>query len=248
MEENIIYTEEKIIGSTYEAIFWWNRTESLYHKAFSKIEIINTNEGAKIFFIRKVFDVFLKEFAVRRNIAEGYESVQDFFNYLVEKDNINRIKQGDTEIIDQLSQKFRECDFTKSKNAKTNNTEGKNIRSLLSKCAFLINPNAFSLLDDYTKISLAEITRKSKSSFDNSYSTFINAINEEIIQIEKFESLYYQKLKEFERTEAFNFFIENPNAFKRRIFDKFLWLEKLEDKKIRIKENSGIQRFYQLIE
>ncbi len=232
------YSENKIIGSTYEAIFWWNRTESLYHKSFSKIGLLKENEKAKKFFIRKVFDTFLKEFAVRRNVAKGYNSVELLFENLFSNDNIIRIQNENKEIVDELSETYAKLEFTNYKQT----------RSLISKCAFMINPSHFSLLDEYTKISLSKITEKSKISFDNSYSTFISAINDEIINIENFSETYNPILEKFKETDAYVFFKDNPNAFVRRIFDKYLWIERLDDKEVRIEENYGMEDFYELIE
>ena len=207
-----------------EAIYNWNRTEGYYHTYFSKLDLIFEDKKLLNFFTTKIFHNFLREYSVRRNIKKDDSSV-DTFIYILIKDEFynndtffNAVKAGKTEIIDVMSNKLKD-----SNDSITNSKES---RSLLSKIAFLINPTSFSLQDTLVKESLwKEIKKKStyKKYQIEKYDIYLEAINQEIQSLD--DEHIVQVLNKFINTSAYNFFTNNPEAFKRRIFDKFLWIE-----------------------
>jgi len=129
-----------------------------------------------------------------------------------------RIKSGDITVIDDISDQFR------TQSALTN---GRQIKSLLSKMAFLINPHNFSLMDNFAKDSLWKIIRHKKQikkvELEN-YSTFFEQsgllIKENLNNIKELNNC----LSDFKPSDAYSFFTDNQAAYQRRVFDKYLWL------------------------
>ena len=212
-------TVSEIENATLEAIFWWNRTESFYHKSFSRMDILYQDKDLLNFFIRKIFEVFLREYAVRRNLLSGNESTNSFINELFENDFFQNVKNGNIEIIDTLSIKLKE-------NGKST---VRNTKSLLSKVAFLINPHEFSLYDSLAKSSIWEINKensKLKRTELESYSVFkdqTDILRENLVKKDLFKTSHSLLLK-FPKTESFEFFSKHKDAFELRIVDKFLWI------------------------
>ena len=212
-------TKEQIDNATLEAIYWWNRDEHYYHQYFSKIDIIYNDKPLLEFFIGKIFEVFLREYSIRRNISAGYTSVNKFINDLFKNDFVNAVKRGETDIIDEVSERIKS----------EGNSTKRQTRSLLSKVAFLINPNSFSLFDNLAKNaiwSLYKGEKRFKSKEISNYSGFMkqtNHLRSDIAAKGLFGSSYLI-LKEFKDTNASTFFKKHPNAFEMRIVDKFLWL------------------------
>ena len=214
-------------NATIEAIYWWNRTENYYHKYFSKFDKIYKDKELLDFFVEKLFNVFLIEYSVRRNINSGKDSVNKFLEELMSYDFINRIKLGDIEAIDDISDKL-----LKSKISVDNHTI-----SLLSKIAFLVNPIEFSISDSLAKKSLWHLTIGKHNYLKynlNNYSIFYKLVNNLLIEFEEILHEQQKTLKLFEGTEASIFYSKNLIAFNRRILDKFFWLKAQKESGSRI--------------
>ena len=131
-----------------------------------------------------------------------------------------QVKAGDTSIIDSVSGKLKTSGISTTKETK----------SLLSKVAFLINPDVFSLYDMQAKKALWALVKDSNTVYNkdlNNYSAFM-------AQIQKLKDNLKQQgcfaeaaslLNQYRKTEAYSFFTKNPNAFELRIVDKLLWLK-----------------------
>ena len=143
----------------------------------------------------------------------------DIDEELFENNFVEEVLKGETDIIDELSAKLK----ISGKSTK------RNTRSLLSKVAFLINPQQFSLYDSLAKESIWKIHKgfkKFKISELDTYSGFLKQsknLRGYISDNNHFKNTT-QILSEFSTTEAFKFFSENNDAFEMRIVDKFLWL------------------------
>ena len=121
-----LITEDKIENSTFEAIYWWNRTENYYHNIFVELDEIYQDKKLFEFFIIKIFETFLREYAIRRNLSSGHKSICMFIDELIQNNFIIEVKQGNTDIIDNLSNKLK-CNKKSTK---------RHTKSLLSKVAF----------------------------------------------------------------------------------------------------------------
>jgi len=223
--------------ASLEAIYWWNRTEGYYHQHFSKIEDYVTDEELLKFFSQKLFEVFLREYSIRRNISSGKETPLKLLNYLNRSNFYARITEGDISAIDETSANLKENSVL------TNNRE---CRSLLSKLAFLINPSVFSLYDQYALDSLYRVLKPYKKITRNkldSYRTFITHSSELIEENSTFIEKHISDINLFEGSPALEFFTYNKAAYKRRVFDKFLWLYKVNES-TEIIDNSAYDRFY----
>ncbi len=209
-----------IKNAALEAIYWWNRTEGYYHQYFSKIDELYEKEDLFKFFTTKIFEVFLREYSIRRNISSGYKNVDYFLDAIIDGGFVSKVREGEVNAIDIFSGKLKE-------NIITNN---KQTRSLLSKVAFLINPIDFSLYDNLSKESLWEMVKHKKECrrYDlDSYTVFIDQTNKLIIENSEVLENQRSVLGEFHGTDSFKYFDKNPGSFKRRIFDKYLWLRKI---------------------
>jgi hypothetical protein len=206
-----------IRNATLEAIYWWNRNENYYFLHFKNIEKIYKNKSDLEFFTTKIFEVFLKEYSVRRNLSSGPETVDNFISVLIKKDFFQLVKKGQIEVIDKISKQLK----------KENKVTDRQTISLLSKIAFLINPVEFSLYDRLAKESLWEIN-KNKNNFEKkslgNYSNFLKEIDNLLILSEKSLNEHLDILNKFKDTPAYEYFSKNPIAFKRRILDKYLWI------------------------
>ncbi len=190
---------EDFENSTLEAIYWWNRVESYYHKYFSKIDDIYNDKEMLNFFTIKIFEVFLREYSIRRNLAKGFESVDKLINQIIKDEFILNVRNGNVDIIDRFSHKLKNSEIT----------NGRQTRSLLSKIAFLINPIDFSLFDNLAKKSLWSIIKDNKelkrSELDN-YSVFIEQTNNQIAENSIILKEQIELLNYFKGTEAYDFF------------------------------------------
>jgi hypothetical protein len=153
-------------------------------------------------------------------LKKGFGILVQFIDEIIENGFVKEVKKGEINIIDSFSKQIM-----KSKKCAKNN-----IKSLLSKTAFLINPSVFSLYDSVTKESLWKIIKMegiiNRNKLDN-YEIFYN-------QIQNLKSQFYAEgnfinafniLKDYRNTKAFKFFNNNHNAFELRIIDKYLWLK-----------------------
>lgn len=218
-------------NAALEAIYWWNRDEDYYHKHFKMLEEIYDNKNLLSFFTTKVFEVFLRQYSIRRNIEKGYEKVDDFIDELFRLNFVERVKKGEKEVVDEVSLKMKIGNITNRKE----------IRSLLSKVAFLINPSEFSLVDTLVKDSLWTIIKSDKKCKRNElefYTEFITQTNEQILVNKEVIAEQIKLLENFKGTKAYLFFNKNPKAFERRIYDKYLWIKKQNgNKNVRIVNN-----------
>ena len=236
-------TEDELKNATLEAIFWWNSTESNYHEYFSRMDKFNEDIDMFQFFIAKTFEVFLKEYSVRRNIRKHYTSVDLFISGIIEYGFVTRVRGGDTKVIDDLSQDLSIKNITNSRQT----------RSLLSKIAFLINPTEFSLFDNLAKQSLWEILKKDESytcrkRYLESYSVFLGHVEHQIRSNFPKDSNHNKILSDYKRTSAGKFFNSDNKAFERRIYDKYLWLNSInrnEGNRRRI-NNNAYKKFLQI--
>lgn len=213
-------TKETIKQASLEAIYWWNRTESLNHNRFKRLDLLLDIDKYKKVVVEKTIKPFLSEYSVRRNLAKGDQNIINFLNKIVEEEFIKEVKKGNIDIIDNISEKFTSEQFTNNRNTV----------SLLSKMAFLINPMEFVLYDSLAKKSLRLLLIARKQSFIsknlNCYSEFykyIKIIKDEINDADLFESAK-EILFVFKETPAYSFFSSNEQTFQLRIVDKLLWL------------------------
>ncbi len=226
-----------IPNATLEAIYWWNRTEGYYHEYFCRLDGLEKERGGAFdFFVTKVFQVFLTEYSVRRNIASGEGSVRDFVETLIDSGFYRQIVEGDLNAIDRYSDEFR------NNNSLTNRRQ---TRSLLSKVAFLINPSKFALMDSYAKNSLwllVKDDRRIKRRELECYVGFVSQVERYIEENPETFNVADSLLMEFSETAAFTFFSTNRAAFERRVFDKMLWLN-IASSNGKIIDNSGYRAF-----
>lgn len=219
-------TQEKIENATLEAIYWWNRDEDYYHKHFSQLDNIFKDKSALDFFIKKIFDMFLREYSVRRNLSQGPKILNCFFEDIFKTSFFEDVKGGKVEVIDNVSELL--------KNYK--NSTNRHTKSLLSKVAFLINPHKFYLYDSLAKKSIWFIFKDSndlKQIDLENYEGFIKQT--ELLRKSFSEKGLFQYsidlLNKFKDTESYKFFSQHNEAFEMRIVDKYLWLfaQELED-------------------
>ena len=144
---------QKVRNATLEAIYAWNRTEGYYYSYFSRLDELHKNPEVFAFFTTKIFEGFLSDYSIRRNIKSGHENVDLFLKHIIEYGFIESVQNGDKSSVDNISEKL------KNEKEVTNKKE---TRSLLSKIAFLINPEEFSLLDSLAKKSLWKLIKGKK--------------------------------------------------------------------------------------
>ncbi len=213
-------TNKQIQAATIEAIYWWNRDEYYYHQYFCKLDIIYKDKELLAFFTQKIFETFLREYSIRRNISSGFASVDSFIKEIVTNKFVVQVKADDTSIIDSVSGKLKNSGISTTKETK----------SLLSKVAFLINPNVFSLYDMQAKKALWSMLKNSNTIYNkdlNNYSAFMTQIQtlNNTLKQESYFTEAASLLNQYRKTEAYSFFTKNPNAFELRIVDKLLWLK-----------------------
>ena len=212
--------------ATLEAIYWWNRNESYYHKYFSKLDIIYEDKELLVLFKSKIFEVFLREYSIRRNLNSGYNSVDIFIDELFKFNFVKKVIDGDIEIVNNVSTEIKQKRESTTKETK----------SLLSKIAFLINPDKFSLYDTFSSESLKEILKKEGNEINQTqlkdYSLYNKAIDGLIIKYSDIISSSIKNTHNYMQIDTINFFSTSPEAFKRRIFDKYLWLRSQKKKNL----------------
>jgi len=217
MEENTRINPEDFKNAAIEAIYCWNRTEYFYHKYFSKLDELYKNKYLRQFFTDKIFETFLREYSIRRNISAGYKKVDMFIDEIIEMKFVKYIKSGNVDAIDCISQQLK--DSERSTNRET--------KSLLSKIAFLINPNDFSLYDSICKKSVGQLMNNCgfyRGKYIDNYSNYIVGVNCLLYDYSKILEQNIEILKILRETSANKYLLENPGAYKRRILDKYLWL------------------------
>ena len=216
--KDIKITPKEIEDATIEAIYWWNRTEFHYNRYFNKIGKICKDKDLKNFFNRTIFEVFLKEYSVRRNLEKGYQTIDKFLDDLVKIGFFDKVSKGDIEIIDKTSAKLKDSKSVTIKETK----------SLLSKIAFLVNPTDFVLYDRLAKDGLWKFQSEDnlRKTFD-SYSGYYSCFEELLIEVKKQKHFEHANkiLDMFAETEAHRYFSKNKKAFELRVVDKLLWLK-----------------------
>jgi hypothetical protein len=209
--------EKDIETATYEAIYWWNHSESYYHRYFSRILELKNDKGLFAFFKSHVFEFFLREYSVRRNLDKGDESIDLFLDAISAAKFVERVNANERAVIDDISDDFSKQEFSKKRQT----------RSLLSKIAFLINPKSFSIYDSLAKKSIWQLIKDKKICRKKDleqYSTFIGQTDRLISENEGLLIGQIRILEKFNGSKAQDFFGDKPHAFKRRVFDKYLWL------------------------
>ena len=207
--------------ATNEAIYWWIRDEYYYHKIFSNIESIFKEEEQVDLFTNYLFKTFARQYSVHRTINDFNNEAKNLLEFLNTEDYFKHVTKNEIGIIDVIASKL------KGRFAK-----GKPI-SLLSKFAFLINPEYFSLYDKFARNSINSIIKSNDSNYskakDKIYIQFINKINSEI-EVNKAELLnQIYVLVNLQPKVEIDFLEKNPRIFIRRIFDKYLWLLSQEE-------------------
>ena len=216
--KDIKITKKEIEDATIEAIYWWNRTEFHYNKYFNKIDKICKDKELKNFFNRTIFEVFLKEYSVRRNLKSEYQTIDKFLDDLVKIGFFDKVSKGDIEIIDKTSTKLKDSESVTIKETK----------SLLSKIAFLVNPSVFVLYDRLAKDGLWKFQSEDKlrKTFD-SYCGYYYCFEELLIEVKKQKHFEHANkiLDMFAETEAHRYFSNNKIEFELRVVDKLLWIK-----------------------
>ena len=95
---------DKMKLAAIEAIYYWERSEAFYHKCFFRLDKVLNDKDAYQFFLTKVFSAFLKEYSVRRNIAQGDINVGLFARGLIDSGFYGHVKEGKTSAVDEYSQ------------------------------------------------------------------------------------------------------------------------------------------------
>lgn len=214
-----MFTQKEIENATIEAIYWWNRTEFHYNYYFNRMDKISKSKDLQGFFAQKIFEVFLKEYSIRRNLPAGYKSVDSFIDKLNDIGFFKAVQsnKADIKIIDVVSRDLKKTATTKE------------TKSLLSKIAFLVNPSKFVLYDSLAKKSIWEIIQKDKSTNRKDLENYFNFHQsvERLLNKMKAKGDFKDTkkiLSEFKGTEAYTFFSKNEAAFQLRIIDKLLWI------------------------
>lgn len=226
---------------TIEAIYWWGRTENYYHLYFRQLDKISEDEELLDFFVQKIFNNFLREYSIRRNITSGRNTPKELVCKLIQMGFVEDVKNGDMEVIDNIS-----CRLKKESELANNGTT-----SLLSKVAFLINPSSYALYDSLSKRALWKKVKETKKGITQNYlteySNFINEIRylEMRFEDEQLFEIAFEELKKYPDTISHDYFSSNKEAFRLRILDKYLWVYAFESEE-RIINNRGYKKFLKL--
>lgn len=228
-----LITKEELENATIEAIFWWKNIERFYHYQFKEINSILNKKRMEYqeFFILKYFNPFLKEYSVRRNIKNGDQNVFEFLKtlrregFFVELNHEN--KEIDKKVIDQLSEYL--CN-------KTELTNRKNCKSLLSKIAFIIRPDQFFIYDSLAKSSIKKF-RKNLNTRNNqnirskdleNYQTFYELSKLLTKDVDLELNLVIEEFQEEILHSCKELISKDNKAIKMRIIDKHLWIKSQE--------------------
>ncbi len=206
-----------------ESLMWWFRDEFWLHKSFQKIENCFHNGTDKIF-SEKVISVFLNRYSVRRTIEGGRRSEELFTNELVSTNFVQSVKNSEIDKLEHYASKFQSS-------AKSS------VKSALSKFATLYNPDHYIMYDSRSRrgmyrlrslISKGANEKITYSKIDN-YSRYVQYAKE---LSKKYDDETLKRiLFQLEESNIKSFLLNNINAFKLRIVDKWLWLEGYSDEK-----------------
>jgi len=264
-------TTSQLEKGCQEAIFYWNLYEDYYHRYFVQVnDRINDNDWLE-FYYQKIYQAFLRQYSIRRNITadkEGEDPIGlQLIRYLQKEGYYTSLLDGDETVIDRISEKLKETCLVPLKNKNDESKGRRSCISLLSKTAFLVNPARYSLYDNLAKDALhmlfagikrnnlparggSNYSKKSvrKGLLSQSYEMFNsynNILIEHLSTHHDFDQILANSLKGFEDTNAYTYFRDNPESYKRRATDKFLWITKYENNS-RTVNNARILEFLPL--
>ncbi|MBT8232444.1 MAG: hypothetical protein HKN51_17740 [Saprospiraceae bacterium] len=217
-QDKIMAFKNQAIG---ESILWWFRDEYWMHRSFQNIEHCLKNGLHKIF-SEKVISVFLSRYSIRRTIQAGSNFEELFTHELVNTSFLSSVKNGEFEALDQFSTMFE----SSSKSS---------VKSALSKFATLYNPNEYIMYDSRSRKGMHRIRNLisnrlnekityAKIDIYSNYVKYAKSLSEEY-EDEKLVGL----LSNLDKSKVKDFLLQNINAFKLRIVDKWLWLEGYND-------------------
>ena len=180
-----------------ETVYWWVDCEHRYHHLFKQDKEVDDE-------YRNTFYEFTKKYSVRRNIkGSDHRPVFALLDKLNNLDFVSRTLEGEPNLIDEIDETL----------------PGRSIRSLLSKYATLINPQAYTMYDTRAVNSLKEFGgKRGYMSYALFYKQFlayqtilVDAINDHDVE-------YYIGLCKKQEKPI------NIDIFKRRLTDKYLWV------------------------
>lgn len=203
--------------ATFEALFWWQRSECQYsielRNAFAK----RHEEGKIGAFVESSFSKFLADYSIRRNLrGKGLEPVEKFVEKCFEERGLieNLLSQGDKgKTIDKF------VDIVEKDKALSG---GQRLTSLIAKTSFLFMPGVIPLYDQLAKKALENIQGIQIPSFSVFLSCFEEQKREWSEPIKRFlkEQSYTMNLfPEFEGIE------DREDFFVHRVVDKLLWIK-----------------------
>lgn len=209
-----MYYKNQAIG---ESVLWWFRDEYWLHKSVQNIEQSLLN-GTHHVFSEKVISVFLSRYSVRRTFRAGryYENL--FTEELVRTGFLKTIKDGKYQELDTFSSSFK-------------SSSSSSIKSALSKFATLYNPYEFIMYDSRSKRGMYRLSDRLSNKFServtynkiDSYSNYVDYAKS--LSEEYDDETLKAVLSGLHPSKIKDFLLENMEAFKLRIVDKWLWLE-----------------------
>jgi len=200
-----------------EAINWWIHDEYYYHNVFSNLEKA-IDEMSIEFISNAVFSMFLKQYSVRRSLKAGVNTPRSFLKEIMDEGFYKSVKNGKTNQIDELHDKF---------DSASNNS----VKSALSKFSALCNPSKFIMYDTRSRKGMHYIlnneieegaTYKEIDCYE-SYCKFAIQVSKKYRDQELDRALDHVK-SDFRA----NFLIQNKDAFKLRVVDKLCWLHGMD--------------------
>lgn len=209
----MILRDQLVDYATFEAIHWWKRDEYFYHRIFSNILNFESDEGELNYFTNYFVSTFTKQYSVRRTIKSG-TSLLVIMKFLIKYSFIDEVIKGNTFIVEKTIDILPEDWFN-----------GRPV-SFLSKFAFFINPKDFSLYDSLARNTInSELFRiENQKLIGRNYNDFIKRTNLLMMEMNTTLELQLKYLDFINESPEILFLKENPVIFKRRIFDKYLWI------------------------
>ena len=136
-----------------EAVYWWVDCQQRYHLLLKQDKEVDDE-------YRNTFYEFTKKYSVRRNIkGSDHRPVFALLDKLNNLDFVSRTLEGEPNLIDEIDETL----------------PGRRIRSLLSKYATLINPQAYTMYDTRAISSLKIFRGKwSYKSYVGFYTQFLS--------------------------------------------------------------------------
>lgn len=200
-----------------ESLLWWFRDEYWLHKSVQNIEYSFSNGTYKIF-SEKVISVFLSRYSVRRTIQAGADNEELFTTELVNTNFVRSIKKGEFKKLDQYATMFESSSKV-------------SLKSALSKFATLYNPQEFIMYDSRSRKGMHRIREVISDKINDRITykkidNYTNYVKYAKILCEEYEDdVLIGILSYLDDSLIKDFLINNIDAFKLRIVDKWLWLE-----------------------